>query len=180
MNESSPSYWKWDDAVSPAMCDLLLEERKTLQEIQGHVGSAGSTLLSLRDSKICWVRQNHWIESVMYNYALYANECAGWGYQVGRPEQVQLAAYDIDGFYGWHADWAPFLKTNSIRKLSAVLLLSNPEEFEGGQFEFEDAPVEMKRGTLIAFPSFLRHQVTPVTKGIRYSATCWVNGPKTL
>ncbi len=181
MTESYTRYWKWDNAVSPAMCDILLEERKSLQEMQGYVGDNNLVLPSWRVSKICWAAQNHWIESVMYNHALYANECAGWGFQVGRPEQVQLAAYDIDGFYGWHEDWMPLAKTPNVRKLSAVLLLSNPEDFEGGTFEFDgDDVVEMKRGTLIAFPSFLRHQVTPVTKGIRYSATCWVNGPRTL
>tara|TARA_R110000868_G_scaffold4644_1_gene28862 strand:+ start:331 stop:873 length:543 start_codon:yes stop_codon:yes gene_type:complete len=178
--ESLPAYWKWDDAVSPAMCDILLEERNTLQEIQGYVGDANATVLSVRNSKICWARKNHWVEAVMYNHCLYANELTGWGFQVGRPEAVQLAAYDIDGFYGWHEDWMPLTKTTHVRKLSAVLLLSNPEEFEGGQFQFKDDPVEMKRGTLIVFPSFITHQVTPVTKGIRYSATCWVQGPKTF
>tara|TARA_R110002126_G_scaffold71693_4_gene179601 strand:- start:182 stop:670 length:489 start_codon:yes stop_codon:yes gene_type:complete len=162
------------------MCDILLEERNTLQEIQGYVGDANATVLSVRNSKICWARKNHWVEAVMYNHCLYANELTGWGFQVGRPEAVQLAAYDIDGFYGWHEDWMPLTKTTHVRKLSAVLLLSNPEEFEGGQFQFKDDPVEMKRGTLIVFPSFITHQVTPVTKGIRYSATCWVQGPKTF
>lgn len=180
MNESLPTYWKWDDAVSPAMCDILLEERKVLQETQGQIGSASATVLSVRNSKICWVRQNHWVESVMYNHALYANELTEWKFQVGRPEPVQLASYDVNGFYGWHEDWTPLAKTSYVRKLSAILLLSNPEEFEGGQFQFKDDPVEMKRGTLIVFPSFISHQVTPVTKGIRYSATCWVQGPKTF
>ena len=180
MVESHTNYWVWENAVSPAMCDLLLEDRKVLQETQGSIGPDGAILPSHRITKVCWAPQNHWIESIMYNHALYANEFAEWRFQVGRPEQVQLAAYDINAFYGWHEDWAPLDKTPIVRKLSAVLLLSNPEEFEGGQFEFADAPVEMKRGTLLVFPSFLRHQVTPVTKGLRYSATCWVGGPKTL
>jgi PKHD-type hydroxylase len=117
----------------------------------------------------------------MYNYSLYANESAGWAFQTGRPEQVQLTSYGPDSFYGWHEDWAPLQRTPNIRKLSAVLLLSDPSDFEGGQFEFEHHGVaEMKRGSLIVFPSFLRHQVKPVTKGQRYSAVCWVNGPRTF
>lgn len=180
MTESLPQFWKWDDAVSPAMCDILLEERKVLQETNGTVGE-DKEIISVRNSKVCWVKTNHWIESVMYNHSLYANELAGWAFQMGRPERVQLAAYDISGFYSWHEDWTPLATRPNIRKISSVLLLSNPEEFEGGQFEFEgNGPVEMKRGTLIVFPSFVRHQVTPVTSGIRYSATCWVTGPKTL
>ena len=33
------------------------------------------------------------------------------------------------------------------------------------------------RGTIIVFPSFLEHQVTPVTKGTRYSLVQWYSGP---
>lgn len=175
------SYWKWDDAISPAMCDMLLDERASMVEEAGSIGKDDEVDLTYRDSKICWAKQNHWIEGFMYNSALYANESAGWGFQMGRPQRVQLTAYDVDGFYGWHEDWAPLSMEPAVRKLSAVLLLSDPANFEGGQFEFFDfGAVEMKRGSLIVFPSFLRHQVTPVTKGMRHSAVCWVTGPRTL
>lgn len=181
--EKLPAYWKWDNAVSLEMCDMLLKERATLEELQGAVmGDMSNKIYSdHRNSKVCWAKQNHWVESVLYNYALYANEAAGWAYQIGRPEPVQLTAYGSNNFYGWHEDWDPFANTSNVRKLSVVLLLSNPDEFEGGQFQFTDAiDLEMGRGTVLVFPSFLRHQVTPVTKGTRYSAVCWVNGPKTF
>jgi PKHD-type hydroxylase len=179
--EKFPPYWKWEDAVSPEMCDMLLKERATLEEAQAQIGNDGKLDPLTRKSKICWAKQNHWVESVMYNYALYANESAGWAFQMGRPEQVQLTSYGADSFYGWHEDWAPVVNQPNVRKLSVVLLLSDPADFEGGQFEFDDhGPVEMKRSTLIVFPSFLRHQVTPVTKGQRYSAVCWVMGPRSL
>ena len=34
------------------------------------------------------------------------------------------------------------------------------------------------KGTIINFPSFVWHRVTPVTKGTRYSLVVWHNGPK--
>lgn len=167
--------------MSPEMCDMLLKDRAKLEEVQASIGDGAKADKSKRDSKICWAPQNHWIESILFNYALYANESAGWFFQVGRPEPVQLTAYEKNSFYGWHEDWAPFSTDLPMRKLSAVLLLSDPDDFEGGKFEFDEhGEVEMKRGSLIAFPSFLRHQVTPVTKGTRYSAACWVTGPRTF
>ena len=177
-----PPYWKWENAVAPEMCDALLKERAALEEAQAIVGTGGGALNpSIRDSKVCWANKNHWIESVMYNYALYANDYAGWSFKMGRPEQVQLTSYGIDSFYGWHEDWSPLEGAPDVRKLSVVLLLSDPADFEGGQFQFIDqGPVEMQRGSLIVFPSYLRHQVTPVTKGQRYSAVCWVMGPMSL
>jgi PKHD-type hydroxylase len=181
--ETLPGYWKWDDAVSPEMCDILLKERGVLEETQARVAedAAYKVNTTARNSKVCWAKQNHWVESILYNHALYANELAGWAYHIGRPEQVQLTAYGENNFYGWHEDWAPLAITPTVRKLSVVLLLADPNEFEGGQFQFdEDTSIDMKRGTLLVFPSFLRHQVTPVTKGMRYSAVCWVHGPRTF
>jgi PKHD-type hydroxylase len=34
-----------------------------------------------------------------------------------------------------------------------------------------------KRGTLILFPSFLIHRVTPVNSGVRESMVSWISGP---
>ena len=181
--ETLPAYWKWDDAVSPEMCDMLLKERSALEEVQATIMTDTANVVNNieRDSKVCWAKQNHWVESILYNHALYANELAGWAYHIGRPEPVQLTAYGENSFYGWHEDWAPLAVAPTVRKLSVVLLLSDPSEFEGGQFQFDNATlIEMKRGTLLAFPSFLRHQITPVTKGMRYSAVCWVQGPRTF
>jgi len=178
------NFWRWEDALSAELCDLLLKDRAALEEKAGVVGSGngdGQVNKNIRDSNVCWAPVNHWIEGILYNHGLYACEAAGWGFHLGRPEQVQLTAYDKDGFYGWHEDWAPLAASPVVRKVSVVALLSDPSEFEGGEFQFEEGKsIEMKRGSIIAFPSFVRHQVTPVTSGKRYSAVCWINGPRTF
>jgi PKHD-type hydroxylase len=67
----------------------------------------------------------------------------------------------------------------SQRKISASLLLNDESEYEGGDLIILDETVKTKKqGTIIVFPSFMAHQVTPVTKGVRYSAVCWMTGPK--
>jgi PKHD-type hydroxylase len=175
-------FWRWENGLSPELCDLLLKDRAELEEKSAAVGNgSGDVNKSLRNSAVCWAPINHWVEGILYSFGIYACESAGWGFQLGRPEQIQLTAYDKDGFYGWHEDWSPFEPNPTIRKVSVVALLSDPSEFEGGEFQFEDGvTMDMKRGTVFAFPSFLRHQVTPVTTGKRYSAVCWVRGPRTL
>lgn len=68
----------------------------------------------------------------------------------------------------------------TIRKLSGVLFLSNPESYEGGNFEMEDFEMPFKKapqGSIIIFPSYLTHRVTPVLSGERYTAVCWATGP---
>ena len=60
--------------------------------------------------------------------------------------------------------------------------MNDPSEFEGGKlemrFEQKEHTVPLNKGTIVAFPSFIEHRVTPVTSGTRYTATMWVNGPR--
>ena len=41
----------------------------------------------------------------------------------------------------------------------------------------DEARPRMKRGHAIFFASFIRHRVTPVTKGNRKSLVMWFGGP---
>lgn len=34
------------------------------------------------------------------------------------------------------------------------------------------------KGTVIIFPSYILHRVTPVTKGVRKSLAVWISGPR--
>lgn len=77
------------------------------------------------------------------------------------------------------------------RKISVSIQLSNSEDYEGGDMYFTDLPKHSQtselqtwtnkrfreRGAVLVFPSFIRHKVTPVTKGTRLSAVAWFNGP---
>ena len=69
--------------------------------------------------------------------------------------------------------------TNSTRKLSFVVQLTDPNTYQGGDLVFSDlgrsAPRE--QGTLIVFPSFLKHVVSPVVSGTRHALVSWLHGP---
>ena len=56
------------------------------------------------------------------------------------------------------------------------------DEFEGGDLElykFGDKPdtMKMKKNSILFFPSFILHRVTPVTSGTRKALVGWVHGP---
>jgi PKHD-type hydroxylase len=38
--------------------------------------------------------------------------------------------------------------------------------------------MDRTRGAFIAFPNFLLHRVTPVTRGTRWSLVAWIMGPR--
>ena len=62
-----------------------------------------------------------------------------------------------------------------------VLQLSDSKDYEGGDLMLmhSNTPniIEKKKGYLVAFPSYVLHEVTPVTKGERYSLVAWIHGP---
>jgi len=75
-----------------------------------------------------------------------------------------------------------------IRKLSLTLNLNAPGEYEGGNLKFDfghhsdseqffECEEIRPQGSVIVFPSFLDHCVTPVTSGTRYSLVLWSLGP---
>ena len=70
----------------------------------------------------------------------------------------------------------------SPRKLTLVLQLSDPSEYEGGELQsltsLQPGTVNKKKGIIAAFPSWTLHQVTPVTKGVRKTLVIWVAGPQ--
>ena len=106
-------------------------------------------------------------------------------------------------FYTWHTDSGSTAQSHGgrIRKLSSTIQLSHPDEYEGGHFQWiepvgifdklkstgvqsvsvdpyiQSAPFSAKeRGSFIIFPSFVHHQVQPVTRGTRVSLVSWYHG----
>ena len=90
------------------------------------------------------------------------------------------ASEDVPGHYKWHTDAGP--GTFCRRKISLVVQLSDPSDYEGCELEVMEgastliAPKE--QGTVCMFPSYTPHRVTPIEKGIRYSLVIWVEGSR--
>jgi len=74
------------------------------------------------------------------------------------------------------------MQHTSPRKLSVVIQLSDPSEYDGGNLQFmlgnESENAKKEKGMLYAFPSWVLHRVTPVTEGTRRSLVIWLSGPK--
>ena len=66
-----------------------------------------------------------------------------------------------------------------LRKLSISVQLSRSEDYEGGELQFKVGSDEIVAtqdpGSVIIFPSYIRHRVTPVTSGVRHSLVQWVS-----
>jgi PKHD-type hydroxylase len=92
---------------------------------------------------------------------------------------TQLSTYAVDAHYDFHMD-AGAGRTRR-RKLTSVLQLSDPDAYEGGALEIfattRPRAMSRRRGTLLVFPAYVLHRVTPVTRGVRQSLTAWSLGP---
>lgn len=122
----------------------------------------------------------------LWRLAIRANQ--DWfDVHITKLDYFQIAEYDsaISGEYKTHHDifymnGDPYYH----RKLSCVIQLSDPATYEGGDLTFEhvqqypNADEMRMQGTVIFFPSFVRHAALPVTSGMRYSLAAWFDGPK--
>ena len=78
-------------------------------------------------------------------------------------------------------------KWGKVRKISMTVNLNKPDEYEGGNLKFDLGPHlkeerfkvfdDMRtQGSVIIFPSFMYHCVTPVISGTRFSLVLWLLG----
>lgn len=96
----------------------------------------------------------------------------------GMCEGFQFTKYSAPGErYGAHIDK---MLNGSVRKLSFSMQLSDPADYDGGDLKLitseEPITVSRERGYVTVFPSYTLHEVTPVTRGTRYSLVSWVTG----
>jgi len=104
-------------------------------------------------------------------------------YSICYAEPFQYSVYkeEVKGFYDIHCDSHLRNTSGFVRKISFSILLNDPSEFEGGQLmlntEREPVEMQMNKGDIVLFPSFVPHSVAPVTKGVRRSLVGWICGP---
>ena len=176
------TYWKWDAVLSKEFCESALVQLDWATAKQGAVDAKNPVLdPKTRRTDIIWQDPMQPLGCIARTYLEVANQVTEWGFILTGQEQTQIGRYKSsnEGHYDWHVDAFP-PKEGIQRKLSCVILLNNASDFEGGALELKGLDEQIvfeKQGSIIVFPSFIEHRVTPVTKGVRYSAVTWANGP---
>lgn len=179
-----PFVW-WENGFTEQELNWLQEQAiKADQQAQVGGGADGVTLKQVRRSQISWLgkaQDTAWVFEKLghiasaLNAQYYRFDLTGFG------ERLQLTNYDQSeqGMYGWHVDYGG--KASPSRKLSLVLQLTDPSQYEGGNLQIltggQPQNVRKQRGLVAAFPSYVLHQVTPVTSGNRQSLVAWISGP---
>ena len=136
-----------------------------------------------RRSKVKHV-QDPLIKNTLMHYVMHLN-AAHYGFDLYPTCYLQYTTYDSSykGHYDWHQDDAildPTTSAKAIRKLSITMPLSWSHEYEGGDLEIDGVELPdqaRQKGSVVVFPSFFHHRVTPVTSGQRRSLVAWFVGP---
>jgi PKHD-type hydroxylase len=181
----------WQQRYSKDLCQQIVDQAKKIEPQDAIIGFSGSNIdTNVRRSKVRWINRDNkelgWLYEEITNLFHIANHNA-FGADIRFLNELQFTEYNAEdqGYYNWHNDvnWDDGRQVH--RKLSFVCQLTDPEEYEGGEFEMQPLylgapdPKQLKtQGTAIIFPSLVMHKVNPVTKGTRHSLVAWIEGPK--
>jgi len=167
-------YAFWNNAFSKEECQTIINIAKNKGLIKGTTRGESD----VRDSKISWlypVDNMDWVFRRVTDITLNLNERFFKFDLFGLNEGFQFTNYEApSGKYGKHVDRG---MSTPVRKLSISIQLTDPE---GGELYLYDDDkgtlMDKTQGTLILFPSYVLHEVMPVTKGTRNSLVTWVTG----
>ena len=199
-------YYYFKGKIPESMCKAIISEgvNKNLAKGSVYAGDNKKTIKDkdnetdldekVRVSKICFM-SHKWIYDLLHPLIHEANKKTKWNFEFSCTEPMQFTQYGLNEFYNWHQDSTPYPFENThpnfngkIRKISSIINLSKPGDYEGGNLEFDFRNLREKgsnikvceeikeQGSVVIFPSFTFHRVTPVTKGTRYSLVSWSVG----
>lgn len=197
-------YYYFEKALSPEVCENIINTYTSFKFNNAEVKGENKNVKNIRNSEVFFADDPELYDTIN-PFIHEANFKAGWNFEWDWTEACQITRYTKDQFYDWHMDQLPDVypsdykfisQRNKIRKLSTVISLSNPDDYTGGQFQFDfrnkkningkeikdvrnivNVEHLKQQGTVVVFPSFIWHRVRPVLSGVRYSLVSWSLGP---
>ena len=198
MNDEKTFHWFLDDKVINTVChvenafsseevDKIIEagEKEDIIQAQVYYPLLNKSALdkSTRNTSISWLssnKDNEWLFRRLTDIILNINKNY-FKFDLTVIQNLQYSIYNIGGFYTDHVDVGGLVSIIGCRKLSFSIMLTDPEEYNGGDLLLKVSSTPIKttneKGTIIFFPSYVLHEVTPVTKGTRKALVGWVMGP---
>ena len=176
-------YFNLKDVFTKEECDRIIHSFSETRLEKSIVEDKNTTIIP-RKNKMAWVEMtadNDWIYQRLQGVASHFNkEHYKFNLEWARIELIQFTKYEKGDYYTWHMDLG--INPNSMgRKISLVVQLSDPGKYDGGELQIgmideEAYTVYKDKGSVSVFSSAMRHRVTPVTRGVRYSLVAWVSG----
>jgi PKHD-type hydroxylase len=179
--DTTPIYTYSENFITPEECQEIIKIGLKLKPKFGGLIGNDNGDPKIRKSNTSWIHpvpEYKWIFDKIVPKIQYINNNSFKFNIYGLNEGLQFTHYKAPGgHYGKHIDkHYKYL----IRRLSFTIQLNDPTKYKGGDLQLYDgeSPKVMKRqiGSMTMFPSYVLHQVTPVTKGERFSLVGWITG----
>ena len=177
----------WQDLFSDAELDAIVELGDSLVLEKAELSAGGQGYENIRSTLVSWVERNPETEMLYRRMedAVLALNARFFRFDLSGMANFQYALYGgpEGGHFDWHKDYGrdPTDPAREPRKLTLSLQLSDPSGYEGCELQvragnkIDIAP--KARGTLVAFPANVLHQVTPILSGVRKTLVVWAVGP---
>jgi PKHD-type hydroxylase len=172
----------WEGALTGAEVDAITAygDRLIHQKAEIAAGRADD----VRITRLAWIEPNADTTSFYDRVAQIVRQLNQRFYRFALTglENFQYTVYHgpEGGHYDWHIDYGR--QNARPRKISLSVQLSDPADYDGCELHFQvdskPAIAPRTRGTVIAFPAFFLHRVTPVQRGVRKSLVAWATGPE--
>ena len=174
-------YQVWPSSLNAEEVAKIVELALRQPAQEATVFSSAKSMQGIRSCTVRWL-DAEWLEALLWEYVVKANE-RGFCVDVERRSEIQLIEYvaEQNAGYDWHHDVQWNGQSGLDRKVSLTVQLSRSDEYEGGDFEFDEVKTNAdfrSKGTVLAFPSYLRHRVHPITSGTRRALVAWFFGPR--
>lgn len=162
--------------LSKAQCEKLITDYTNTDGVDAKV--AGDVLDKKRNTKVHPIpfgEDSRWLYEILVDRVGRANQFS-YDFDIsGLYGDLQLLEYPVGGHYDYHIDIGPGLAAH--RKLSVIIQLSSPEDYEGGEVVFKASEKEhtlpKDQGQIAIFPSYILHKVNEITSGKRYALVTW-------
>ena len=181
MDNKTPEFlvpeFLYGPAFSPEECQQIKDYAKLLPNLPAKVDD-GEISDYKRKCIVKGIDVNEftfWFIERIMNFVKHADQLY-YHYDVVGLEKGQFLEYNESDHFYWHMDSSSIYKPFFKRKLSIIVFLSNPVDYEGGKLEITPAEknnIPGEQGYMIIFPSYKTHRVTPVTKGNRCTLVTW-------
>ena len=184
VSKDTTSWVTLDTIFTDYELDQLVMQANQVKKVSSTVGSGAVSNYRICD--IAWLESDEVESDFDWIYATLANAISRVNNEHFQFDLTHLTALQFTVYNGNnHSNYQKHLDLGRQfpnRKLSFSVQLSDDAEYVGGDLRFhyiknqpEVAPRE--KGKIIFFPSWVVHDVTPVTQGTRRSLVGWVNGP---
>ena len=170
----------YENVVDKKLCDDIINKNINYETSTYATHTSGKVVKKDRVvSEDFWIKKDHTFYTSLkttYELVLKKYQTDFPNFAAHRLTDFRISKYNTGGFMSKHIDniHHSHVQVYGFPQLTILLFLN--DNYEGGEFKIVDKTIITKKGSSVVFPSnfIYPHEVLKITKGIRYSITCWL------